>query len=83
MEKYDLIIIGGGVSGMASAAVALEEGIKKVMLIEREGALGGLLKQCIHNGFGKKRLKTEITGPEYINLVYRKLIDYEAEYSSY
>lgn len=79
MEKYDLIVIGGGVSGMTSATVALEDGIKKVMIIERESSLGGLLRQCIHNGFGNKRLKTEITGPEYINLIYRKLNDYNAE----
>ena len=70
MEKYDLIVIGGGVSGMTSATVALEDGIKKVMIIERESSLGGFLRQCIHNGFGNKRLKTEITGPEYINLIY-------------
>ena len=69
---YDLIVIGGGVSGMTSATVALEDGIKKVMIIERESSLGGLLNQCIHNGFGKKRLKTEITGPEYINFIENK-----------
>lgn len=54
---YDLIVIGGGVSGMTSATVALEDGIKKVMIIERESSLGGLLNQCIHNGFGKKKIK--------------------------
>lgn len=76
---YDLIVIGGGVSGMTSATVALEDGIKKVMIIERESSLGGLLNQCIHNGFGKKRLKTEITGPEYINLIYEKLNYYNVD----
>ncbi len=63
--KTDLIIIGGGPAGMAAALSAYEQGIKDVLILEREGELGGILNQCIHNGFGLHTFQVELTGPEY------------------
>ncbi len=63
-KKYDLVIIGGGAAGMAAADTAAEKGLKTA-LIEREDRLGGILNQCIHNGFGLQFFKEELTGPEY------------------
>ncbi len=63
-EKYDLVIIGGGAAGMAAADTAIQRGLKTA-LIEREDRLGGILNQCIHNGFGLHYFKEELTGPEY------------------
>jgi thioredoxin reductase len=65
MESVDVLIIGGGPAGMAAALGAKESGAEKVMIIERNHQLGGILPQCIHNGFGLHRFKTELTGPEY------------------
>jgi len=71
--KYDVIIIGGGPAGLAAACGACENGAKSVLIIERAKELGGILNQCIHNGFGLQYFKEELTGPEYaerfINLV--------------
>ncbi len=63
--KADLIIIGGGPAGMAAALSAYEQGIREIVILEREGELGGILNQCIHNGFGLHTFSEELTGPEY------------------
>lgn len=61
----DLVIIGGGPAGMSAAVAAYNEGIRDILILERDDSLGGILKQCIHNGFGLHRFKEELTGPEY------------------
>lgn len=63
--KTDLVIIGGGPAGMAAAVAAREAGVKDILILERDEALGGILRQCIHNGFGLHRFGEELTGPEY------------------
>ena len=63
--NVDLVVIGGGPAGMAAAVAAYDSGIKNVLILEREETLGGILKQCIHNGFGLHRFGEELTGPEY------------------
>ena len=61
----DLVIIGGGPAGMSAAAAAYESGIRDIMILERDNHLGGILRQCIHNGFGLHKFGEELTGPEY------------------
>ncbi len=63
--KTDLVIIGGGPAGMAAAVSAREAGVNDILILERDEALGGILRQCIHNGFGLHRFGEELTGPEY------------------
>lgn len=63
--QCDIAIIGGGPAGMAAAIAAYDSGIKDVVIIDREPQLGGILQQCIHNGFGLHKLGEELTGPEY------------------
>ena len=65
MKKYDLVIIGGGSAGLAAASSAYDEGNRKIIILEKESYLGGILLQCIHNGFGLHTYKEELTGPEY------------------
>ena len=78
-SEYDLIIVGGGSAGLASAISAYDNGIKSILLIEKNKELGGILNQCIHNGFGLHTFKEELTGPEYafrfINEVKKRNIE--------
>jgi thioredoxin reductase len=72
MDNFDVIVIGGGPAGLA-AAKAANDNAAKTLLIEREGALGGILKQCIHDGFGVTRFKEKLSGPEYAYREIQKL----------
>lgn len=65
MKTTDLVIIGGGPAGMSAAAAAYESGIRDILILERDSNLGGILQQCIHNGFGLHKFGEELTGPEY------------------
>ena len=67
MKKRQLVIIGGGSGGMAAAIKAYDEGIKDILILEKDGCLGGILNQCIHNGFGLTEFKEELSGPEYLS----------------
>jgi len=81
MKEYDIVIIGGGPAGLAAAAAAKKAGNDKILILERDQELGGILNQCIHNGFGLHTFKEELTGPEYawrfIEEVYSLGIDYK------
>lgn len=65
MKKHDIVVIGGGPAGMAAAVAAYDAGCTDVVILDREPQLGGILMQCIHNGFGLHKLGEELTGPEY------------------
>jgi len=65
MVRYEIVIIGGGPAGLAAAVAAQAAGAKKIVILERDERLGGILNQCIHNGFGLHTFKEELTGPEY------------------
>lgn len=73
----DLVIIGGGPAGMSAAVAAYESGIKDILILERDEKLGGILQQCIHNGFGLHRFGEELTGPEYAWRYEKKVNEYK------
>ena len=64
-NRYDLIIVGGGPAGLAAGIQAKKAGVENLIILERDHELGGILNQCIHNGFGLHTFKEELTGPEY------------------
>lgn len=78
--KCDVAIVGGGPAGLAAAVAAKEEGAQKVLVLERDNALGGILQQCIHPGFGLARFKAELTGPEYYGRYVEQAKELGVEY---
>ena len=80
MKSYDLVIVGGGPAGLAAAVSAKENGINNILIIERDKELGGILNQCIHNGFGLHTFKEELTGPEYASRFIEKVLSLGISY---
>ena len=78
--RYNLIIIGGGPAGLAAAASAYDAGERSILILERDARLGGILNQCIHNGFGLHTFQEELTGPEYADRYIQMVKEREIEY---
>ena len=75
MKNFDIVIVGGGPAGMAAAVAAYDAGVKNIAILEREPQIGGILRQCIHNGFGLHKLGKELTGPEYAAVYRDKVLE--------
>ena len=73
--KYEIVIIGGGPAGLAAAIAAYDAGCRSILILERDNQLGGILNQCIHNGFGLHTFGEELTGPEYAARFARQVLD--------
>ena len=80
MKTYDIVIIGGGPAGLAAAVSAKNNGIDDILILERDKELGGILNQCIHNGFGLHTFKEELTGPEYAGRFISQVKELGIEY---
>lgn len=82
MKQYDLVVIGGGSGGLSAAISAYDNGVKEILVLEKEEYLGGILLQCIHNGFGLHTFKEELTGPEYADRYVKELLKRDIEYKT-
>ena len=80
MKERNLVIIGGGPAGLAAAVAAYDAGERDILILERENELGGILNQCIHNGFGLHRFKEELTGPEYADRYVQEVLKRKIEF---
>ena len=78
--KYDIVIIGGGPAGLAAAVAAYDAGGRSILILERDNRLGGILNQCIHNGFGLHTFGEELTGPEYAQRFAKQVLDRGIDY---
>ncbi len=83
MEKKDVIIIGGGPAGLAAAVELYKKGIRDILILEREKHMGGILRQCIHDGFGLTRFQTTLSGPEYAQRFIDQVVEKEIPYMTY
>lgn len=75
MTQHDIVIVGGGPAGMAAAIAAYDAGVKDTVILDREPDMGGILRQCIHAGFGLHRLGRELTGPEYADVFRQQVLE--------